>query len=94
MGAAEAPPGSFLGSLGHFLGSPWTPLGPRFLGFFLEGAFSKFWLAFSLENHAFCDGAFHKLAFRSTVSPKIRKLAAPQGYFSEPRSIKKTVKTL
>ena len=94
LGAAEAPPGSFLGSLGHFLGSPWTPLGPMFFGFFLEGAFFKFWLAFCFEKHVFYEGVFQKLAFRSRVRPKVRKLAAPRGHFSEPRSIKKTVKTV
>ena len=71
MGAAEAPPGSFLGSLGHFFGLPSDAIGAQVFCFFPEGAFSKFGLAFSLENYMFYDGVFQNLAFRSRMRPNI-----------------------
>ena len=40
-------------------------------GFFLEGAFSKFVLGFSLQKHVFYEGVFQNLAFRSRVGSKV-----------------------
>ena len=42
-----------------------------FFGVFLEGAFSKFVLGFSLQKHVFYEGVFQNLAFRSRLASKV-----------------------
>ena len=44
-------------------------------GFFLEGAFSKFGLVFSLQKHVFYEGVFQNLAFCARVAPNYSQMA-------------------
>ena len=63
--------GSILGSVLEPRPANKCEMRASIFGFFLEGAFSKFGLAFSLQKHVFYEGVFQNLAFRSRVGSKV-----------------------